>query len=775
MINPEQHYNGLSQTEVKALKEKGLTNHLDDPNEDTILRIIVKNTCTFFNLIIFILALLVLSSGQLKNLMFVGVALCNLAIGIFQEIKAKLTLDHLALISESKVQVIRDGKIEPISHRDIVLGDYVCLKSGNQIVADSTVVEGYLEVNESHLTGEADIIEKKPGDPLYSGSYVISGTAVTTVIHVGKDNISSKIMLAAKTRHKQKSMLEDSINHILKTVSMLLVPLGVLLFITQYFFQDLSYSDAIIGTVASVSGMIPEGLVLLTSIALAIGAINLARQNTLIHDLFCIETLAHVDVLCLDKTGTLTEGRMSVDKVIPIDETVNAETLMPGILGALKDDNATNLALKEHFGVNPIPFEKAIPFSSERKYSAVIFATQSYYLGAPERLFSQRLAAFEEHISRYTRDGKRVLMLASSAKKSEQLPDDLKPLALIIISDVIRENASETLTYFEEQGVDLRIISGDHPQTVSLIAKKAGLADYANYVDASTLTTPEAIEQAVQQYTIFGRVTPLQKREIVQALQKQGHTVGMTGDGVNDVMALKAADCSIAMAEGSDAAKEISNIVLLDSNFAHLPHVLSEGRKVIHHIQNAASLFLVKTIFSIILSFMTLVVGVAYPFVPIQLTFVSTLAVGIPSFFLTLERDYTLVKGDFYTNVLAKALPGALAVFCEITFVTLFTHYFSYSQEVRSTMCVLLTALCTMLVQKEIYPLVSHYRRFIFTTLSIAIIVGFLLFHEFFEMVQLDWRCTLYLTILAGLAFVLIRIMRYFSNRYLYRHQNQHT
>mgnify|MGYP002264177996 FL=1 len=495
----------------------------------------------------------------------------------------------------------------------------------------------------------------------------------------------------------------------------------------------------------------------------------------MIHDLFCIETLAHVDVLCLDKTGTLTEGRMSVDKVIPIDETVNAETLMPGILGALKDDNATNLALKEHFGVNPIPFEKAIPFSSERKYSAVIFATQSYYLGAPERLFSQRLAAFEEHISRYTRDGKRVLMLASSAKKSEQLPDDLKPLALIIISDVIRENASETLTYFEEQGVDLRIISGDHPQTVSLIAKKAGLADYANYVDASTLTTPEAIEQAVQQYTIFGRVTPLQKREIVQALQKQGHTVGMTGDGVNDVMALKAADCSIAMAEGSDAAKEISNIVLLDSNFAHLPHVLSEGRKVIHHIQNAASLFLVKTIFSIILSFMTLVVGVAYPFVPIQLTFVSTLAVGIPSFFLTLERDYTLVKGDFYTNVLAKALPGALAVFCEITFVTLFTHYFGYSQEVRSTMCVLLTALCTMLVQKEIYPLVSHYRRFIFITLSIAIIVGFLLFHEFFEMVQLDWRCTLYLTILAGLAFVLIRIMRYFSNRYLHRHQTQHT
>ena len=293
--------------------------------------------------------------------MFVGVALCNLAIGIFQEIKAKLTLDHLALISESKVQVIRDGKIEPISHRDIVLGDYVCLKSGNQIVADSTVVEGYLEVNESHLTGEADIIEKKPGDPLYSGSYVISGTAVTTVIHVGKDNISSKIMLAAKTRHKQKSMLEDSINHILKTVSMLLVPLGVLLFITQYFFQDLSYSDAIIGTVASVSGMIPEGLVLLTSIALAIGAINLARQNTLIHDLFCIETLAHVDVLCLDKTGTLTEGRMSVDKVIPIDETVNAETLMPGILGALKDDNATNLALKEHFGVNPFLSKKLFP------------------------------------------------------------------------------------------------------------------------------------------------------------------------------------------------------------------------------------------------------------------------------------------------------------------------------------------------------------------------------------------------------------------------------
>lgn len=766
-----EHFTGLSREEVKSLKEKGLTNHLEDPNEDTISRIILKNICTFFNFIIFILALLVLSSGQLKNLMFVGVAFCNLAIGIFQEIKAKLTLDRLSLISESKVQVIRDGQVEHIAHQDIVLGDFVCLKSGNQIVADSKVLDGYLEVNESLLTGEADIIEKRPGDMLYSGSYVISGTATTQVIHVGKDNISSKIMLAAKTRTNQKSSLENAINHILKLISILLVPLGILLFATQYFWQDLSYGEAIIGTVASVSGMIPEGLVLLTSIALAIGAINLARQNTLIHDLFCIETLAHVDVLCLDKTGTLTEGKMSVDKVIPIDDHFSIDKIMPQILGALTDDNATNLALKAHFGVKAISYEKAIPFSSDRKYSAVFFSDHGYFLGAPERLFAHRLEAFEEHINRYTRDGKRILVLARSNQKNEQLPTDLTPLALIVISDVIRKNAKETLTYFEEQGVDLRIISGDHPQTVSLIAKKAGLANYANYIDATTLCTEKDIEEAVKQYTIFGRVTPLQKRQIVQALQKQGHTVGMTGDGVNDVMALKVADCSIAMSEGSDAAKEISNIVLLDSNFEHLPHVLSEGRKVIHHIQNAASLFLVKTIFSIILAFMTLVIGVAYPFVPIQLTFVSTLAVGIPSFFLTLERDYTIVKGDFYTNVLARALPGALAVFGEIVLVTIFTNYYGYSQDVRSTMCVLLTALCTMLVQKEIYPLVSHYRRMIFTTLSIAIVVGFLVFHQFFEMVRLDFVCTVYLLLFALLAFVLIRMMRYLSHLYLYRHQ----
>lgn len=755
-------YNGLTNKEVEQLKKQGLTNDIDDPNEQTMTSIIISNVCTFFNLIIFILALLVFSSGQLKNLMFVGVALCNLAIGVFQEIKAKVTLDKLSLIAETKVEVIRDGKIEKISHKDLVLGDYFLLKTGNQIVTDSTIIEGYLEVNESLLTGEPDIIEKRPGDQIYSGTFIISGQAIGKAVHVGEDNISNKIAIAAKMKKKQKSVLQDSINKILKLVSILIVPLGLALFISQYFIKDLGYTRSIIGTVASVSGMIPEGLVLLTSVALAIGAINLAKQETLIHDLFCIETLAHVDVLCLDKTGTLTAGKMSVDQVIELNDSITSQQIMPQLLAILNDDNATSQALKAYYGTKEDNnYTKIIHFSSERKYSGVCFNETTYLFGAPEFLFKKHFNHIQPKIEKYTKEGKRVLLLAKT--KNENL-DTLEIISFIIISDIIRENAKTTLEYFKHQGVDIRIISGDHPSTVSLIAKKTGLEDYNSFIDASTLKTEEQIAEASKKYKIFGRVSPLQKRQIIEALQKQGHTVGMTGDGVNDVMALKAADCSIAMAEGSDAAKEISNIVLLDSDFAHLPSVLGEGRKVIHHIQNASSLFLVKTIFSIILTFMTVCIGFAYPFKPIQLTFVSSVAVGIPSLFLTFEKDYTIIQGDFFINVLSKALPGALAVFIEVSLVTIYTQLFGYNLDVRSTMCVILTALCTMLVQKEIYPLTTHYRRIIFTTLSVLAVVGFLLFHRFFELVKLDMQCTLVSIALGALAFLLIKLMHIISS-----------
>lgn len=746
---------GLSQKEVLERTEKGKINHFHDPNDLTIQDIIAHHTFTFFNLIILILALLVISAGAYKNLLFVGAALCNMFIGIFQEVRAKKTLDRLNIIAESKLLALRDGKEVLISVHEIVLDDILHFKNGNQIVCDSILLEGALEVNESLMTGEADLVEKKVEQKLYSGTFIVSGSGYAQVTAVGKDNIANQILLKGKANTAKKSMLQENIDMILKLVSIIILPLGILIFLAQFFLSHASYSASIMGTVASVSGLIPEGLVLLTSISLALGAVSLAKQQTLVHDIYCIETLAHIDVLCLDKTGTLTENKMKVEKLYRLqDDPFDKEITM--LLHTLKDENATIMALRDYFK-QPTKEEKAIavfPFSSERKYSGAVYEHGTYLLGAAQFLFPHGEDHLKEIIDRHTIEGMRVLCFAYSPSKmvNYHIPSDLLPLGLIVLSDQIRPNAKETLRYFRRQDIDIRVISGDAPETVSKIAKKVGIIDVKNYVDASTLDTPEKLKEAALSKTIFGRVTPTQKKEIIRYLQEDGHTVGMTGDGVNDVMALKQADCSIAMAHGSEAAKEVANIVLLDSDFSHLPKVLAEGRKVVHHIQNASSLFLVKTIYSFLITLITLFTFTTYPFKPIQLTFISSLAVGIPSFFLTLEKDYRIVTGVFIVNVLKKALPGAISIVMEVILVSIFCQILKYPQEIRSTMCVLTTISCAFLTLKNIYPLHTKYRRLIYNIMLVMATTAIIIFHNLFELVELDLLCFIFTLALIGLA-----------------------
>lgn len=764
-------YKGLNERDVNERIEKGQINVFENPDDLTLKKILKNNICTFFNLIIFILALLVVSSGAYKNLMFVGVAFCNMLIGIVQEVRAMLTLNKLNIIAEAKMVVIRNSQEISIPVSEIVLDDILHIKSGNQIVCDSIILEGAIEVNESLLTGEPDIIEKKMGDKLYSGSFIVAGDAYAQVIHVGKDNLSSKIMLKAKTSTKPKSLLQENIDLILKIVSSIILPLGLLLFATQFFANQSSYSDSIIGTVAGVSGMIPEGLVLLTSVSLALGVVALSKEKTLVHNIYCIETLAHVDVLCLDKTGTLTEGRMRVEKTYRIDDYADIDGMVRKILACLNDENATSQALRDYFGKaeNITDLVRPIPFSSERKFSGAVYENETLLMGAIEFLFPDSEEKIKQIISTYTTNGMRVITLARSSQQMEgyQIPSDLKPIALIAISDCIRSNAGETLNYFKQQGVDIRIISGDAPETVSLIARRVGLEDTDNYIDASTFSSFADIQEAVQKYKIFGRVKPTQKKELIMALQNLGHTVGMTGDGVNDVMALKQADCSIAMAEGSEAAKQVSNIVLLDSDFSHMPSVLSEGRKVIHHIQNAASLFFVKTVFSVLITLMTMFTVSQYPFEPIQLTFIGTIAIGLPSLFLTLEKDYTLVSGKFLINVLSKSLPGSLTVFFEIILISIFCAISGYGHDVRSTMCVMMTTLCTMMVLKNVYPLNSFYRRLIFTAMSIVAVICLVFLHEIFEMTILNFHCLIAFVGLSILAYTLCSLLTSHMEKWL--------
>ena len=783
---------GLTDEQVNARIAEGKVNADENPNTRTYKQIVRENTLTFFNFLNLVLLVLVLLVGSYKNAFFVCIIIINTLIGIAQEIRAKKTIDKLAILTARKSVVIREGQKWTVPTEELVLDDVVCLKTGDQVPADARILEGSLEVNESLLTGESDNLPKNEGDELFSGSFVTSGEACCQIIHVGKDNYAAQITSEAKEFKRHNSELKNSLNAILKVISIIIVPLGALLFYKQYYIVGDTFRDSVVSMVAGVLGMIPEGLVLLTSVALTLGALVLANKKTLVQELYCIETLARVDTLCLDKTGTITEGTMCVERVEPYVSTGRVETaatepesaesteaeeqvqtdsafmeeidvIMGNMMYVLKDQNATIDALRKRFPAKQdMTPEHVIPFSSDRKYSGVVFEEKGTYLmGAAQFLFPEDNEELTEKCQAYAEEGLRVLVLAHSSQNAEgtELPEGLEPLALMLLTDVIREEAPDTLAFFDSQEVDLKVISGDDPVTVAAIARRAGLKNADSYVDATTLTTEEELQDAVAQYSVFGRVTPQQKKAMVQALQSQGHTVAMTGDGVNDVLALKEADCSIAMAQGSDAAKNIANVVLLDSNFASMPHIVNQGRRVVNNIRTAASMFLIKTMFSVMLSLLTIFFGNAYPFEPIQMSLISACAVGIPTFLFAQENNYEKIDHTFLRHVFINAFPAALTITFCVFAVMLVCQNVYHSMAMLNTACVLVTGWNYMAALKTVYAPLNTYRKVIIYGMQFIFFAAAVIFQKLLSLGSLDFGMIILVFILMTFAPVLIDVI----------------
>ena len=783
---------GLTDEQVNARIAEGKVNADENPNTRTYKQIVRENTLTFFNFLNLVLLVLVLLVGSYKNAFFVCIIIINTLIGIAQEIRAKKTIDKLAILTARKSVVIREGQKWTVPTEELVLDDVVCLKTGDQVPADARILEGSLEVNESLLTGESDNLPKNEGDELFSGSFVTSGEACCQIIHVGKDNYAAQITSEAKEFKRHNSELKNSLNAILKVISIIIVPLGALLFYKQYYIVGDTFRDSVVSMVAGVLGMIPEGLVLLTSVALTLGALVLANKKTLVQELYCIETLARVDTLCLDKTGTITEGTMCVERVEPYVSTGRVEiaatesepaesteaeeqvqtdsafmeeidVIMGNMMYVLKDQNATIDALRKRFPTKQdMTPEHVIPFSSDRKYSGAVFEEKGTYLmGAAQFLFPEGNEELTEKCQAYAEEGLRVLVLAHSSQNAEgtELPEGLEPLALMLLTDVIREEAPDTLAFFDSQEVDLKVISGDDPVTVAAIARRAGLKNADSYVDATTLTTEEELQDAVAQYSVFGRVTPQQKKAMVQALQSQGHTVAMTGDGVNDVLALKEADCSIAMAQGSDAAKNIANVVLLDSNFASMPHIVNQGRRVVNNIRTAASMFLIKTMFSVMLSLLTIFFGNAYPFEPIQMSLISACAVGIPTFLLAQENNYEKIDHTFLRHVFINAFPAAITITFCVFAVMLVCQNVYHSMAMLNTACVLVTGWNYMAALKTVYAPLNTYRKVIIYGMQFIFFAAAVIFQKLLSLGSLDFGMIILVFILMTFAPVLIDVI----------------
>ena len=828
------HMTGLTNEEVQERIAQGQVNNNENPNTRTYKQIILENTLTFFNFLN-----LVLLVGSYKNSMFVGIIFINTVIGIIQEIRAKKTIDKLAILTESKTVVLREGKKWKISTEKLVVDDLIFLKAGEQVPADAKILEGNLEVNESLLTGEADNLPKNPGDELFSGSFVTAGQACCQIIHVGSDNYASRITSEAKEFKRHNSELRNSLNAILKVISIIIVPLGAMLFYKQYYFVGDSIRDSVVNMVAAVLGMIPEGLVLLTSVALTLGALKLAQKKTLVQELYCIETLARVDTLCLDKTGTITEGTMCVESVEsypPVYEEISDETsgdktepgewnnngtkssdliegsaaaeasavsaaeaiakedgssilllqeesetgaekhrqedtakireiehIMGNLLSVLKDQNATADALRARFKVaQDMELDHVIPFSSDRKYSGAAFKdVGTYLMGAAQFLFPEGNPELMEYCGSFAEEGLRVLVVAHSENVNEgtEIPEGLEPVGLLLLTDVIRAEAPDTLAYFESQGVDLKVISGDDPVTVSAIAKRAGLKNAEQYVDATTITTQEEMDEAVATYSVFGRVTPQQKQAMVKSLQAQKHTVAMTGDGVNDVLALKEADCSIAMAEGSDAAKNIANVVLLDSNFAAMPEIVNQGRRVVNNIRTAASMFLIKTIFSVLLSLITIFFGDSYPFEPIQMSLISACAVGIPTFLLAQENNYEKIDHTFLRHVFMNAFPAAVTITGCVFTVMLVCQNVYHSNLMLNTACVLVTGWNYMAALKTVYAPLNRYRKVIIYSMQVIFFAAAVILQDLLTLGSLEFGMIILVFLLMTFSPILIEVI----------------
>lgn len=749
---------GLNSDQVNEYFENGWSNEPVEPPSKTVPEIIKSNLFTYFNLVFAVLAALLILAGSFRNLTFLPVILANLFIGIIQEIRAKNTLDKLSVLNAPKALVVREGRQFSIPAEELVLDDIVIFKAGNQICADAIVVDGEVSVNESLLTGESDEISKKPGDELMSGSFIVSGECYARLDKVGKDSYISKLTLEAKAMNsEEQSEMIRVLDKLVGVVGILIIPIGLLLFGQQFFFSGASFSKSITSMVAAVIGMIPEGLYLLASVALVVSVMRLASKKVLVHDMKCIETLARVNVLCVDKTGTITENTMEVNGEIPMDgydsqSKAPLKQIISDFASAMSSDNITMKAMKDYF--NKPSGRKAVsvsPFSSQFKYSGAAFEDGSYVLGAPEFVLREDYDNYREQIEQYSSEGYRVLVFGiyDGVIDGKALTGKVTPLGLVFLSNPIRKEAPETFKYFENQGVEIKVISGDNPVTVSQVALQAGIANADNYIDASTLTTDEAIEDAVLRYTVFGRVTPDQKRKFVRALKKAGRTVAMTGDGVNDVLALKDADCSVAMASGSDAAAQASQLVLLDSNFACMPSVVMEGRRVVNNIERSASLFLVKNIFSFLLSLFSVCFMINYPLEPSQISLISMFTIGVPAFFLALQPNKNIIQGHFLSNVLIKALPAGITDFLVVGALVVFGQVFEVGETDISTACTMLLAIVGFVILYNISKPMNALRWCVWGGCIVGLLGCSIYLGDLFAMRGMSTKCIMLFVVFA--------------------------
>ena len=700
---------GLSAEQVKRRFAQGENNYKVESSTLSVPEIVRSNVCTYFNLVFAVIAVLLAIVGAWSDMLFLPIIVANTCIGIIQEVHSKKVLDKLSILNAPHAVVIRDGKRQEIPADQLVLDDIVEFSAGSQIPADAKVVSGELQVNESLITGESDEIEKREGDSLLSGSFVVSGKACARLEKVGKDSYISKLTLqATKSKKGEQSEMIRSLNYLIMVMGIIIIPIGIALFVQSFIYNEGTLHDSITGMVAAIIGMIPEGLYLLTSVALAVSSVRLAQKKVLIHDMKCIETLARVNVLCVDKTGTITEPGMHVYDFSVLDgaDQLEISQLLADFVAAQEKDNATMEALKAHFSNGSgMRAREVYSFSSETKYSgAVMNDGKSYVIGAPEFVLRGQFAQYQEQIAIYSSKGYRVLVFAQYEGTLDRKPltEPVLPLCFVMLANPIRKGAKETFTYFAENDVDIKVISGDNPLTVSVIAAEAGIVGAERFVDASTLKEKEDYYRAVEEYTVFGRVTPSQKRMLVQALKEHKKTVAMTGDGVNDVLALKDADCSVAMASGSEAASNVAQLVLLDSDFSRMPSVVAEGRRVVNNIERTAALYIVKNIFSMLLAIFSVILMLDYPLEPSQVSLISMFTIGIPSFVLALEPNKELIRGHFLTNVLVRALPAGLTDFIVVSGLVIFCREFQVDLDCLSTSCTILVAIVGFMILHRI-------------------------------------------------------------------------
>lgn len=754
-INSE--FNGLTAAEVNARIEAGKINIADDSSDRTTGKIIRDNLLTYFNLIFLVITVLLCIAGAFRDLTFLPIIIGNILIGIVQELRAKKTLDKMKILNAGHAVVIRDGKRQRVTAEELVIDDLVWLSSGDAICADSVVISGEITVNESMLTGEADGIVKKENEELLSGSFVVSGEGYARLTRVGNDSYISKLTNEAKALKKgEESEMIRSINMFVKVIGIIIIPMSVILFVQAFVFRNASFRTSITSMVASIIGLIPEGLYLLTTLALAVSMMKLAKDKVLLHDMKSIESLARVDVLCVDKTGTITKPEMTVTEIVSCDDSMN-EVFTDYVMSSI-DNNATAVALKKYLNDNNVmngkrTASKVYPFNSTVKYGAMAFNGDYYVLGAPEFIIKTGFNNLKDDISQYTTKGYRVIVLAKAENLTRDgvIDGEILPLGFVVLANEIRDNAVETFTYFKEQGVAIKVISGDNPATVSEVARQAGIENAEKYVDASTLTDNLMISEAIAKYTVFGRVTPKQKQQFVKALKMQGHTVAMTGDGVNDILALKDADCSVAMASGSEATAQAAQIVLLDSDFSRMPEIVLEGRRVVNNVQRSASLFLVKNIFSLLLTIFSTVLMISYPLMPSQVSLISMFTIGIPGFLLALEPNKSRIKGHFLGNVLLKALPAGLTDFFAVSALVICGHVFNIPSADIATASTLLIAVVGFMIMIKISHPFNKFKYGILALNIFGLIFCGLFLDSLFAMSDMSNICIL-LTIVFGFA-----------------------